>query len=57
LRRRAGQPDYAETFIQHWLHEVLYYQPEPWVFTATYTCFGALVVLVWFLGRRNRKHE
>jgi hypothetical protein len=57
LRRRAGQPDYAETFIQHWLHEVLYYQAEPWVFTATYTCFGALVVLVWFLGRRNRKHE
>jgi len=57
LRRRAGQPDYTETFIQHWLHEVLYYQAEPWVFTAIYTCFGALVVLVWFLGRRNRKHE
>jgi hypothetical protein len=57
LRRRAGQPDYAETFIQHWLHEVLYYQAEPWVFTAIYTCFGALVVLVWFLSRRDRKHE
>ena len=57
LRRRAGQPDYTETFIQHWLHEVLYYQAEPWVFTAIYTCFGALVVLVWFLGRRDRKHE
>ena len=52
LRRRAGQSDYAETFIEHWLHEVLFYQAEPWLFTTIYTCFGALVVLVWLqIGR------
>jgi len=57
LRRRAGQSGYAESFVEHWLHEVLFYQAEPWVFTTVYTCFGVLVVLVWFLGRRDRKHE
>lgn len=53
LRRRAGQSDYAETFIEHWLHEVLFYQAEPWLFTTIYTCFGALVALVWLLDRRG----
>ena len=51
LRRRAGQLDYPAGFVQHWLHRVLFFEAEPWVFTAIYTAFGALVVLVWFLGR------
>ena len=53
LRRRAGQSSYSETFVEHWLHDILFYQAEPWVFTTVYTCFGALVVIVWFLGRRK----
>ncbi len=53
LRRRAGQSDYSETFVEHWLHEILFYQAQPWVFTMIYTCFGALVALVWFLGKRS----
>jgi hypothetical protein len=53
FRRRAGQSEYSETFIEHWLHEILFYQAEPWVFTTIYTCFGAVVVLVWFLGKRS----
>ena len=55
LRRLAGQSGYTETFVEHWLHKVLFYQAEPWVFTAIYTGFGVLVVLVWFLGRRGGK--
>lgn len=55
LRRRAGQSGYTETFIEHWLHKVLFYQAEPWVFTVIYTAFGALVVLVWLLGRSDGK--
>ncbi|MCH7898399.1 MAG: DUF2784 domain-containing protein [Proteobacteria bacterium] len=55
LRRRAGQSGYTETFVEHWLHEVLFYQAEPWVFTTIYTGFGVLVVLVWFLGKRCRR--
>jgi hypothetical protein len=57
LRRRAGQPDYTETFVEHWLHEILFYQAEPWVFTTIYTAFGMLVVLVWFLGRRSERED
>ena len=57
LRRRAGQSGYTETFVEHWLHEILFYQAEPWVFTTIYTCFGALVVVTWLLGRRDRKHK
>ncbi len=53
LRRRAGQSGYSETFVEHWLHELLFYEAAPWVFTTIYTCFGALVVLVWLLGRRG----
>ena len=53
LRRRAGQSGYTETFVEHWLRDILFYQAEPWVFTTIYTCFGALVMLVWFLGRRD----
>ena len=53
LRRRAGQSSYSETFVEHWLRDILFYQAEPWVFTTIYTCFGALVVVVWFLGRRD----
>ena len=53
LRRRAGQLGYTETFVEHWLRDILFYQAEPWVFTTIYTCFGTLVVFVWFLGRRD----
>ena len=48
LRRRAGQSGYTETFVEHWLRDILFYQAEPWVFTTIYTCFGALVVIVGF---------
>ena len=56
LRRQAGESGYTDTFVEHWLHKILFYQAEPWIFTTIYTCFGVLVVLVWFLGRRNRKN-
>ena len=55
LRNRAGQSGYAETFIEHWLHEILFYHAAPSAFTAIYTAFGLLVVLVWLLGRRAGK--
>jgi len=55
LRRLAGQFGYEETFVEHWLHYVLFFQAETWVFTMIYTGFGVLVVLVWGLGRRDEK--
>ena len=50
LREKAGEATYAGSFIQHWLHKVIFYQAEAWVFTLIYTAFAALVVLAWYLA-------
>ena len=57
LRRRAGQSGYTETFVEHWLRDILFYQAEPWVFTTIYTCFGTLVVIVWFRTGQRPVHD
>jgi len=57
LRRLAGQSGYTESFIEHWLHQVLFYQAEAWVFTTIYTVFGVLVLAAWLLGRRASKRK
>ena len=50
LREKAGEATYAGSFIQHWLHKLIYYQAEAWVFTLAYTAFAALVILAWYLA-------
>lgn len=55
LRSSAGESAYTESFVAHWLHRILFYQAEAWVFTTIYTVFGALVLAVWILDRRRRK--
>lgn len=49
LRAEAGAATYAGSFIQHWLHRMLYYRAPEWVFIAAYTVFGVLVLLSWFV--------
>ena len=48
-REAAGGSAYASPFIQHWLHEILFYDFAPWIFTAAYTMFGILVLIAWLL--------
>lgn len=48
-REAAGATTYSSPFIQHWLHKILFYDFEPWVFTAAYTAFGILVLVAWLL--------
>ncbi len=55
LRQRAGQSGYSESFVQHWLHKLLFFQAEPWVFATIYTVFGVLVILAWILGKRGAR--
>ena len=50
LREKAGQATYAGSFIRHWLHKLIFYQAEAWVFTLAYSVFAALVVLAWYLA-------
>ncbi|MFZ2301464.1 MAG: DUF2784 domain-containing protein [Gallionella sp.] len=48
-REAAGGSAYSSSFIQHWLHELLFYDFAPWVFTVAYTAFGVLVLVAWVL--------
>lgn len=54
LRTRAGDIAYPGSFISHWLENILYYQAPPWVFVVSYTIFGVMVVVSWFLVRPRR---
>ena len=48
-REAAGGSAYSSSFIQHWLHEILFYDFAPWAFTVAYTVFGMLVLIAWLL--------
>ena len=48
LRRMAGQAAYRESFIEHWLSRLLYWDLPWWVFVVAYTVFAALVAGAWW---------
>jgi len=48
LRLQAGQGNYLGSFIQHWMHGILFYQAPPWVFALAYTVFALAVVAAWW---------
>ena len=54
LREKAGVETYSDSFVQHWLQSILYYNAPEWVFVVVYTIFGGLVVGSWFIVRPNR---
>lgn len=59
LRAQAGVDTYGGSFIQYWLHNLLYFTAPEWVFMLVYTLFGSLVVASWFVVRprpRPRHH-
>ena len=47
LRNRAGQATYRESFIQHWLSRLIFFEAPWWSFVAAYTGFAAFVLLLW----------
>ena len=49
LRRLAGQATYTGDFLGHWSHELLFFEADPWVFTAIYCLFGAVVLATYWL--------
>lgn len=48
LRMQAGQGVYQGSFIQHWVHGVMFYQAPGWVFALVYTLFALAVVAAWW---------
>lgn len=48
LRVQAGAQAYQQSFIEHWVQRIIYYDIPLWVLTLLYTAFAALVVLAWW---------
>jgi hypothetical protein len=60
LRRLAGHSSYSESFIEHWLSRLLYWDAPWWVFVAAYTVFALIVASAWWWVRPvspNPQHE
>jgi hypothetical protein len=49
LRELAGQPFSGETFLARLMHDVLFYQGPPWVFTAIHLLMAGLVLATFVL--------
>jgi hypothetical protein len=57
LRARAGQQGYTESFLQHWVHHILYYDVPGWIFTVVYCAVLGLIIAAWFIVRPERKNK
>jgi hypothetical protein len=57
LRVQAGGAAYRQSFIEHWLQRIVYWDAPPWAFTVAYTTFGALVLLVWWRYPPRRSED
>ena len=53
LRRMGTGITYEGSFIQYWLHKVIFFQADMWVFTLVYSIFGLLVLATWVFGKPN----
>ncbi len=55
LRSNAGESAYQETFISHWMQELLYIDAPPWFFIALYSGWCLLIIaLFYFVPVRRR---
>jgi hypothetical protein len=55
LRHRAGQATYGESFIDHWLSRLIFFDAPWWAFVAAYTAFAAYVLALWFAVPPRRR--
>jgi uncharacterized protein DUF2784 len=57
LREAVAELPYAETFVQHWVGRLVYYDAPQWLFTVAYSMFGAVVLFSWVWVRPKRRHN
>ena len=55
LRAWSGGETYRGDFIANIVHELLFFEADPWVFTLAYTLFGAAVAATFFLAPPRRR--
>ena len=44
LRQAAGETVQPGSFVGRWVHNLIFYDAAPWVFTVVYCVFGAVVL-------------
>jgi len=49
LRRLGGEVAYTESFVEHWMQRILYWDLPWWVFVAIYSFFAVIVLAAWLL--------
>jgi polyferredoxin len=60
LRIGTGSSAYTQSFVEHLVQRLLYYEAPSWVFTLAYTLFGLLVLAAWWYfppGLRSRQRD
>tara|TARA_R110002111_G_scaffold262869_1_gene342106 strand:+ start:12807 stop:13241 length:435 start_codon:yes stop_codon:yes gene_type:complete len=57
LREKAGEARYQGDFIATRVHEILFFEPNPAMFTICYSLFGLVVLITFFLAPPRRKPE
>lgn len=57
LRQLAGQEAYQGAFFANLVHELLFYDAPPWVFTVLYTMFGLGVLATFLMAPPRWKRE
>ncbi|RJP90125.1 MAG: DUF2784 domain-containing protein [Desulfobacteraceae bacterium] len=60
LRSKAFEVPYSESFVEHWLQRLIYFDAPQWVFTLAYSIFGLFVLGTWWYFppvRRRRKPD
>lgn len=55
LRRHAGEVVYRESFIEHWLSRLIFFEAPWWMFVAAYTGFAVFVLLLWWVVPPRRE--
>ncbi len=55
LRAEVGAGNYSGSFIQHWLHSLLYFTLPAWVFVVVYSLFGSLVLASWLVVKPHKR--
>ena len=62
-RDKGGGEVYTGSFVGHWVHELIFYNGPPWVFTLCYILFGIGVLATLLLApperprRRGRQRQ
>jgi hypothetical protein len=58
LREKAQATTYRGSFIEHWLHGLLFYDAPSWVFVLGYSLFGLMVLTAWlYFPPKFRSHH